>query len=78
MVLRDQHPQITKAQLGDPGRNISYRVQIRCRRMGEDNGKDQLVHISNYIEKMRDHIRATARKPTQQELERLKILTSNP
>jgi len=46
--------------------------------MGEDNGKDQLVHISNYIEKMRDHIRATARKPTQQELERLKILTSNP
>src|ERR1700752_4053934 len=77
MVLRDQHPQIMKTHLGDPGRNISYSVQIRCRRMGEDNGKDQLVHISNYIEKMRDHIRATARKPTQQEFERMKSLLSN-
>ena len=45
--------------------------------MGEDNGKDQLVHISNHIEKMRDHIRATARKPTRQKLERMKILISN-
>jgi len=77
MVLRDQHPQIMKVQLGDPERNMAYRVQIRCRRMGEDNGKDQLVHIANYIEKIRDYIRATARKPTQQELGRMKVLISN-
>jgi hypothetical protein len=77
MVLRDQHPQIMKVQIVDPERNISYGVQFRCRRMGQDNGKDQLVHIANYIEKTRDHIRATARKPTQQELERMKSLISN-
>jgi TIR domain len=77
MLLRDQHPQIIKVQLGDSKRNITYSVQIRCRRMGEDNGKDQLVHISNYIEKMRDQVRATARTPTQQELERMKTLISN-
>ena len=71
MVLTDQHPQIRKVQLADPKRNLAYRVLIRCRRMGEDNGKDQLVRISNYIEMIRDHIRKTARKVTGQELERL-------
>jgi hypothetical protein len=76
VVLRDQHPQIIKVQLGDPARDMAYRVQIRCRRMGEDNGKDQLVYISNYIEKIRDHIRATARKPTKQELQRILNLIS--
>ena len=76
MVLTDQHPQIMKVQLDDPKRNMAYRAQIRCRRMGEDNGKDQLVRIANYLEKIRDHIRATARKPTQQEVERMMFLIS--
>ncbi len=76
MVLTDQHPQIMKVQLADPERNVAYKVQIRCRRMGEDNGKDQLVRIANYIEMIRDHIRTTARKPTQQEIERLMSLLS--
>lgn len=76
MILRDQHPQIEKVVIHDPKRNMAYRVQIRCRRMGEDNGKDQLVHITNYIEKIRDHIRATARKPTQEEVERMMSLIS--
>lgn len=76
MLLTDQHPQIMKVQLGDRERNISYRVQIRCRRMGQDNGKDQLVKIANYIERIRDHIRTTARKPTEQEVERMMLLLS--
>jgi hypothetical protein len=45
--------------------------------MGEDNGKDQLVHITNYIKKIRDHNRATARKPTQEEVERMMSVISN-
>ena len=39
--------------------------------MGQDNGKDQLVKIANYFEEIRDHIRKTARKPTEQELARI-------
>lgn len=74
MVLRDQHPQIRRVEIRDPKRDIAYKVQIRCRRMGEDNGKDQLVHISNYIEKIRDHICRTARKPTERELDRIMSL----
>jgi hypothetical protein len=76
MVLTDQHPQVMKVQLRDSGRGMSYKVQIRCRRMGQDNGKDQLVKIANYIEQIRDHIRTTARKPTEEEIQRLMSLLS--
>ena len=71
MLLSDQHPQIRKMVMSDPKRNLGYRIQIRCRRMGEDNGKDQLVHISNYFEMIRDHIRATGRKLTQREIKQI-------
>lgn len=74
VILSDQHPQIRKMKMHDPKRNLAYRIQIRCRRMGEDNGKDQLVHISNYFEMIRDQIRATARKLTQREIERITAL----
>ncbi|HXM92818.1 MAG TPA: toll/interleukin-1 receptor domain-containing protein [Candidatus Dormibacteraeota bacterium] len=71
MLLTDQHPQLMKVEIRDSGRGMSYRVQIRCRRMGQDNGRDQLVKIANYIEQIRNHIRTTARKPTEEEIERL-------
>jgi hypothetical protein len=77
IVLTDQHPKILKVHMADPKANVAYRVQIRCRRMGEDNGKDQLVRIANYIEMIRDHIRATARKATPQEIERIRLILSN-
>jgi TIR domain-containing protein len=78
MVLTDQHPQIMRVQIVDPKRNVAYKVQIRCRRMGEDNGKDQLVRVANYFEQIRDHIRTTARKLTAEEFERLKSLIPKP
>jgi hypothetical protein len=46
--------------------------------MGEDNGKDQLVRIANYFEMIRDHIRKTARKPTPQEIERIRVVLGKP
>lgn len=76
MILTDQHPQILKVELRDSERKLSHRVQIRCRRMGQDNGKDQLVKIANYFEYIRDHIRATARKLTPQEIDRMMLLLS--
>lgn len=74
IILTDQHPQIRRVGIRDPKRNLTYKVQIRCRRMGEDNGKDQLVHISNYIAMIRDHIRATGRRLTREEIEQIAAL----
>ena len=44
--------------------------------MGEDNGKDQLVNITNYLRQIRDYTRKVARKPTSEELARMKGLVS--
>lgn len=74
LILTDQHPQVMKVQMGDSKRKMAYRVHIRCRRMGEDNGKDQLVRVGNYVEMMREHIRKTARPPTDDEVRRMMLL----
>jgi TIR domain len=74
VILRDQHPQIRKMLVRDPKRNLAYRVQIRCRRMGLDNGKDQLVHVSNYVKMIHDHTRATGRNLTNQEIDQIGAL----
>jgi hypothetical protein len=64
MILRDQHPQVAKYQLADPALKAAYDIVIRCRRMGEDNGKDQLVNVTNYLRMIGEHVRKTARKAT--------------
>jgi hypothetical protein len=70
MILKDQHPEVARYQLADPAVKAAYDITIRCRRMGEDNGKDQLVNITNYIQKIAEHVRKTSRKMTPAELER--------
>ncbi len=74
VILTDQHPQVIKVQIGDSKRKMAYRIHIRCQRIGEDNGKDQLVHVGNYVEMMREHIRRTAREPTDDEVRRMMML----
>ena len=76
MILEDQIPKIKKYRLADRRLNAVYDVTIRCRRMGEDNGKDQLVNITNYLRQIRDYARKTTRKPTPEELARMMELVS--
>ena len=74
VVLDSQLPQIKKARLVDSASGAAYDVTIRCRRLGEDNGKDQLVNISEYLKRIRDFMRNTNRKLTAEEQVRLQAL----
>lgn len=74
LLLKNQFPQIQEACLVDPRRGAEYNVIVSCRRLGEDNGKDQLVNISNYLRGIRDFMRHISKKPTEEELARLSIL----
>jgi len=74
LLLENQFPKIQEARLVDPRREAEYSVIIRCRRLGEDNGKDQLVNISNYLRGIRDFMRHISRKPTKEEFDRLTML----
>ncbi len=44
--FEDARPKIVKFALQDSHSDLAYYIVIRCRRMGEDNGKDQLVRVS--------------------------------
>jgi TIR domain len=71
LILDDQFPKLFEGRIQDSKRNAVYEITIKCRRMGEDNGKDQLVNVTNYLRQIRDFSRQASRKPTREELERM-------
>ena len=71
LLLKDQFPAVAKYRLGDRPRNAEYDIVISSRRMGEDNGKDQLVNVTNYLRQRRDFTRKIARKATPEEVARM-------
>jgi TIR domain len=76
VILEDSFPQITGLKLVDKSTENEYDVEIRCQRLGEDNGKDQLVYVANYLGEIRDHVRRNLRRLTSDEAGRLaKILS---
>lgn len=77
VILEDQHPKIIEARLQDKKTAAAYDITINCRRLGEDNGKNQLVNVSSYLRQIRDYGRQAARKPTGEELRRLASLVAS-
>jgi hypothetical protein len=75
-VLRDQFPLVTAYTLVDSKSDVRYEIEVRCQRLGEDNGKDQLVNVKNYLIKVRDQARGRLRKLSQEESARLAALLS--
>lgn len=74
VILEDHNPKIIECRLQDSKLGATYDITIKCRRLGEDNGKDQLLNVSTYLKQIRDYGRLTARKPTQEELHRLAVM----
>jgi hypothetical protein len=71
VLLEDSFPKELRAVTADTKRGIAYDIHVRCRRLGVDNGKNQLVSVSRYLREIRDHMRSVARKPTTEELKRV-------
>jgi hypothetical protein len=71
ILLQDQHPQTDTRRWKNPTTGRQYSVAISCRRLGEDNGKDQLINVGNYLRQIRDYVQERARKPTAEEATRL-------
>ena len=74
VLLEDSFPKELHAGTADTKRGMAYDINVRCRRLGEDNGKNQLVSISNYLRDIRDRMRSVGRKPTAEEFKRLLAL----
>lgn len=67
VYIEDARPQFTKYVLRDSGSEREYDVLIRCRRMGMDNGKVQLVTVSDYLHQMGEYVRNISRRRTPEE-----------
>lgn len=74
VILEDQFPKIFKARLQDSRLGAAYDIRVKCRRMGEDNGKDQLINVSAYLTQIRDYGFHNARKPNAEEVARLQSM----
>jgi hypothetical protein len=78
MILDNQFPKQLRAAIGDPKRGVRYEVQMESRKLGQDNGKDQLVNISDYLVQIGDYLRSVTRKPTKAEVEKLLQIVGSP
>jgi hypothetical protein len=46
--------------------------------MGQDNGKDQLVNVSDNLIAIREYVRSVSRTPTREETQRMLQIAASP
>jgi len=78
VILDSSSPQELKMKIGDATKGAEYKVITTCRKLGEDNGRDQLINISYYLKEIRQYLRTTSRKMTQEEQRKLIEVISSP
>jgi hypothetical protein len=78
LILDNQLPQKLKATISDPKTGSEYDVICESRKMGQDNGKDQLINISDYLKQIREYIRGVSRKPTSEEAMKIHEIIDSP
>ena len=78
VILDSTFPQEIKATIADPSKGSSYEVVCESRKMGQDNGKDQLVNISDYLKNIREYISSVSRKPTREEAMKIHEIMARP
>jgi len=78
VILDSTFPQHINATIADSKRGAEYSVIASCRKLGEDNGKDQLVNISDYLKLIREYMCEVSRKTTPEEQQRLMEILNSP
>lgn len=78
VILDSQFPQEVKAKIRDTKCGAEYKIIASCRKLGQDNGKIQLVNISDYLKGIREYLRATSRKPNEEEQQRFLEIVASP
>lgn len=78
LILDSQFPQEFKSTIFDPKTGSEFEVNVESRKMGQDNGKNQLINVSDYLIGIREYIRSVSRQATPEESKRLKEIIANP
>ena len=78
VILDNQFPKEVQATIADPKTDYAYTVICESRKMGQDNGKDQLLNISDYLKQIREYMRSVSRKPTPEEVMKIHKIIESP
>lgn len=77
LILEDQFPKDLQAVISDEKSGMEYSVICKSRKMGTDNGKNQLIKISDYLKQIKGYIKEVSRAPTHEEILKIHGIISN-
>lgn len=72
MLLEDQMPKIQTVTWTDPDLGAQLDIEIMSRRLGEDTGRDIVLHLGKQIAQILDYRQDRFREPSEEELERIR------
>lgn len=78
LILDSPIPQYKNIKFSDPKTGAETEILVKSRKMGNDNGKDQLINITDYFRRILDYVTKTERKPTKDEMERFTAIKDTP
>ena len=78
LILDSPIPQHKNIKFSDPKTGAETEILIKARKMGNDNGKDQLINITDYFRKILGYVTETERKATKEELEKFMEIKNTP
>lgn len=78
LILDSPVPQTKGFTFADAKTGASTEILVKSRKMGNDNGKDQLINITDYFRGIFNYVAKTERKPTKEELEKFKAIQATP
>lgn len=78
IILDSQMAQVQRVTAVDNNGLAAHDIHISCRKLGQDNGMDQLISISNYLKTIRDYMREVNRKLTVEEQQKVKDIIGTP
>jgi hypothetical protein len=78
VILDNTLPQKLEATIADPKNGSKYEVVCESRKMGQDNGKDQLLNISDYLKQIKEYMLSVSRNPTPQESLKIQKIVASP
>jgi TIR domain len=75
ILLSDQFPKSINGEINDPETGAKNIINVDCRKLGNDNGRDQIVDVGTYLKDIRDYTLDLSRTLTPEELECYKIFS---
>lgn len=78
IILENQLPKQKSLTIHDPKTNIGYEVNISCRWLGEDTGRDVLMTIGEHLKRARNEIRNATPKASKDESRKLMKIVNTP